>query len=74
MITIEYFISPHSLKQWTKNGVMDRNNDQPSVIWPDGGLEWYKDGRLHRDNDLPAVETKDGFKLWYQKGNKYVFQ
>ena len=62
MITIEYFISPYSLKQWSKNGCLGRDNDQPSVIWPDGDREWYKDGRLHRANDLPAIETKDGYK------------
>ena len=56
---------------WYKNGIVNRDNDLPAVIYRNGTKKWVKNGLLHRDNDLPAIIYLHGRKFWYKYG---VFQ
>ena len=45
------FISLSGIKYWYKNGLLHQENDQPSVICPDGHRYWHRDGKLIREED-----------------------
>ena len=45
-------------------------NDQPAIIYANGGKEWYRFGKLHR-KDLPAVVFADGTKKWFWNGKRH---
>ena len=53
---------------WSQNGVLHRDDDEPSVIQTDGTRYWYKHGVLHRDGDQPAVIKPNGHVIYYQHG------
>lgn len=53
--------------KWYINGVLNRENDLPTIIRGDI-LEWHKDGKLHRDNDKPARVLANGDREYYQNG------
>jgi len=48
-----------------------RDNDQPAVIYSNGGKEWWINGERHRDNDQPAVIYSNGDKIWYKDGKRH---
>lgn len=52
-----------------KNGKFHSDNDEPSIITPNGSKYWCKNGFLQRDNDLPTIETKE-YMTW---GTGYVY-
>ena len=60
------------------NGRYHSFNDQPAIIYTNGGQEWWKEGRIHRDSyfpgredDLPAVICVDGHQEWYKEGKRH---
>jgi hypothetical protein len=52
--------------EYTVNGELHRDNDEPAVIFNDGTQAWFKNGKLYRDNSLPAL-IRHG-KLYFQTG------
>jgi hypothetical protein len=62
-------ITANGTREWRRNGLLDRGNDQPAVIQPDGTKIWYRFGRIHRYHSRPAVERADGTRMWYHLGS-----
>lgn len=50
---------------------LDRDGDEPAVIWPDGHKVWYKEGMEHREGGKPAIITAFGRKEWFKEGERY---
>jgi hypothetical protein len=53
------------------NGVINRNGDQPAIIYNNGTKHWIKNGKSHREGDLPAfIEFRSNpvivRNVWYQ--------
>ncbi len=46
------------------NGWLHSSNDQPAILWNDGGKEWYYNNKRHRDDDKPALTGKKGSQEW----------
>jgi hypothetical protein len=75
VITINNLTNKFSQKQWSKNGDLHREGDNPAVIyWDKQGeishLYFYKNGLVHRNKDLPAFSIKYDktiIKFWYKK-------
>jgi len=72
-------VAPDGIERHFIRGAYGRENDLPSVIYPDGSQFWFienvKRGGMgqqasvqHRDNDLPATIRANGDQLYYQFG------
>lgn len=60
------------LETWLKDGVKNRNNDEPAEIeFYENGIKyresWYHDGYLYRENDLPNT-------IWYSPESKVIYE
>jgi hypothetical protein len=52
-----------------ENGKLHSFNDEPAIVYYNGGMYWYQHGKRHRDNDLPAIICSNGTMYWYRHGN-----
>lgn len=51
-----------------KNKKLHTDDDEPSIIYPDGTTYYHKNGKLHRNEDKPAIVSPDGSKQYYKNG------
>jgi hypothetical protein len=54
---------------WLDNGIFDRKNDLPAIVYGNGDKEWYSNGVLDR-KDKPAILYSNGKEEFYENGIK----
>lgn len=67
-IDFDFFLKQ---KEIMSHKILNSENDEPSLILPNGTKIWHKNDKKHRETKdekgfiLPAVITFDGTKIWY---------
>jgi len=65
-------ITLDGIKIWRdEQGNIHNDNDQPSIIFPNGKMVWMNHGYIHRGNNLPAIIYEDSKREWYEHGVCY---
>ena len=53
---------------WYNNGIIQKPDDQSTLVSQIRGQAWYRCGQRHRDHDQPAVVRSDNHMEWYRNG------
>lgn len=50
--------------EYTKDEIIERDDDLPAVEYEDGTKIWFKNGKRHRNNDKPALISLNKYEWW----------
>jgi hypothetical protein len=68
------FVSPVGTMVWHQAYHLTRENDLPTVVWPDGSVEWRADQGYHlpRLGGRPSHIFAGGMRGWYDPSNRHI--